>query len=62
MNSKEILEELKSFYDPSSIEGMKRSGINPNKVFGVKIPILRKMVKKNQNKSRFSTRIMGTRL
>jgi 3-methyladenine DNA glycosylase AlkD len=46
MNSEEILKELKSFYDPNSIEGMKRGGINPDKAFGVKIPILRKMAKK----------------
>ncbi|MHA2308476.1 MAG: DNA alkylation repair protein [Candidatus Heimdallarchaeaceae archaeon] len=46
MNREEILKELKSFHDPSSVEGMKRGGINPDKVFGVKIPILRKMAKK----------------
>lgn len=46
MNREEILEELRSFYDQNSIEGMKRGGINPNKAFGVKIPILRKMAKK----------------
>ena len=42
----EILDELKSFHDPDSVEGMKRGGINPDKAFGVKIPILRKMAKK----------------
>jgi 3-methyladenine DNA glycosylase AlkD len=46
MNQEEILKELKSFYDPKSIEGMKRGGINPEKAFGVKIPILRKMAKR----------------
>lgn len=46
MSVEEIIKELKSFYDPSSVEGMKRGGINPEKAFGVKIPILRKMAKK----------------
>ena len=46
MKLEEILEELKSFQDPDSVEGMKRGGINPDKAFGVKIPILRKMAKK----------------
>jgi 3-methyladenine DNA glycosylase AlkD len=46
MNLDEILEELKSCYDPDSVEGMQRGGINPDKAFGVKIPNIRKMAKK----------------
>ena len=52
MNREEILKELKSLHDPVSVEGMKRGGINPDKAFGVKIPVLRKMakrIKKNHN-------------
>ena len=46
MNKEEILKELKSLHDPVSMEGMKRGGINPDKAFGIKIPVLRKMAKK----------------
>jgi 3-methyladenine DNA glycosylase AlkD len=50
MELEEVLKELQSHYDPVSIEGMKRGGINPEKAFGVKIPILRKMAKKIKKK------------
>lgn len=46
MNLEEILNELKSQSNPANVEGMIRFGINPDKVFGVRIPILRKIAKK----------------
>ncbi|MFW9851862.1 MAG: DNA alkylation repair protein [Candidatus Thorarchaeota archaeon] len=46
MNIKEIIEEFENLYDPTSIEGMKRGGIDPEKAYGIKIPVLRKMAKK----------------
>ena len=46
MNLEEILNELKSQSNSANVEGMIRFGINPDKVFGVRIPILRKMAKK----------------
>ena len=46
MNLEEVLNELKSQSNPTNVEGMIRFGINPDKVFGVRIPILRKMAKK----------------
>lgn len=52
MKLDEVMKELESHRDSASIEGMKRGGINPDKAFGVKIPILRKMakrIKKNHN-------------
>ena len=46
MKLDEVMKEIESHYDSTSIEGMKRGGINPDKTFGVKIPVLRKMAKK----------------
>ena len=46
MNLEKVLNELKSQSNPTNVEGMIRFGINPDKVFGVRIPILRKMAKK----------------
>lgn len=40
-----ILKKLKSFGNPKNVAGMARFGINPKNTFGVKIPVLRKMVK-----------------
>jgi len=45
MKIKEIIEEFEKLHDPTSIEGMKRGGINPEKAYGIRIPILRKMAK-----------------
>ncbi len=46
MNIKDIIEEFENLYDPTSIEGMKKGGIDPEKAYGIKIPVLRKMAKK----------------
>ena len=46
MNIKEIINEFENLCDPASIEGMKRGGIDPEKTYGIKIPILRKIAKK----------------
>jgi 3-methyladenine DNA glycosylase AlkD len=43
----EVLEELESKKgSPEDIEGMARFGINPEKLYGIRIPVLRKMAKK----------------
>lgn len=52
MKLEEIVEELKSQSKPDDIEGMTRFGINPEKTYGIRIPVLRKMaknIKKNHN-------------
>ena len=46
MKLEEILEDLKSQSNPKDIEGMIRFGINPEKVYGTRIPVLRKRAKK----------------
>ena len=46
MKFDEVMKELESHHNPLSVEGMKKGGINPEKAFGVKIPVLRKMAKK----------------
>jgi 3-methyladenine DNA glycosylase AlkD len=40
-----ILNQLKSLGNPKDVEGMARFGINTNKTFGIKVPVLRKMAK-----------------
>ena len=45
MKSKEVLQKLKSLKDLDNTRGMAKYGINPDKTFGVKIPILRKIAK-----------------
>ncbi len=45
MDSKEILNKLKSLGDPKNVVGMARFGINPENTYGVSIPNLRKLAK-----------------
>ena len=45
MQYEDILKRLKSLSNPKAIEGMARFGITPEKVYGVSIPILRKMAR-----------------
>ena len=44
-NSKQILKRLKSLSNPKIVEGMARFGINPQKAYGITIPVLRKIAK-----------------
>ncbi|MEI7941744.1 MAG: DNA alkylation repair protein [Candidatus Riflemargulisbacteria bacterium] len=46
MNISQIIDELKKHSNPSQIAGMQRFGINPEKTFAVKVPILRDIAKK----------------
>ena len=45
MEYKEIIMELESLSNPDDVEGMARFGINPQKVFGVRMPELRRIAK-----------------
>ncbi len=45
MNSKQIIENLKSLSNPENVAGMARFGINPSNTLGVSIPTLRKIAK-----------------
>ena len=45
MQYEEIVRELESSSNPEDVAGMARFGINPQKVFGVRIPVLRKIAK-----------------
>jgi 3-methyladenine DNA glycosylase AlkD len=46
MELEEIIKELERLSNPEDIEGMSRFGINPQKVYGVRIPELRRIRKK----------------
>jgi len=45
MLAREIFKKLKSQANPENVEGMVRFGINPQKTYGIAIPVLRKMAK-----------------
>jgi len=52
MQLNQILKKLKSLSNPKAVAGMARFGINPEKTYGISIPVLRKMAKeigKNHN-------------
>jgi len=52
MQLNQILKKLKSLSNPEAVAGMARFGINPEKTYGISIPVLRKMAKeigKNHN-------------
>ncbi len=46
MQIEEIIKELESLSNPEDVKGMARFGINPQKVYGVRIPELRRMARK----------------
>lgn len=46
MDCAEILKRLKSLSNPKNVEGMARFGINPDRTYGVQIPVLRQIAKK----------------
>lgn len=46
MKFEEIINELESLSNPEDVGGMARFGINPEKVYGVRIPELRRMARK----------------
>ena len=45
MESKKVLGKLRFLENLDNIEGMSKYGITPDKTFGIKIPILRKLAK-----------------
>lgn len=45
MQSEEIINKIKSLYNPEAVAGMARFGINPNNNYGVSVAELRKMAK-----------------
>jgi 3-methyladenine DNA glycosylase AlkD len=45
MQSEEIINKIKSLYNPEAVAGMARFGINPDNNFGVSVTELRKMAK-----------------
>ncbi|MDO9044937.1 MAG: DNA alkylation repair protein [Methanobacteriaceae archaeon] len=46
MKFEEIIKELESLSNPEDVGGMSKFGINPEKVYGVRIPELRRMARK----------------
>jgi 3-methyladenine DNA glycosylase AlkD len=45
MQFEEIIKELESLSNPDDVQGMARFGIDPEKVYGVRIPVLRRIAK-----------------
>lgn len=45
MPAEEIVNRLKSLYNPANVEGMARFGINPQNTFGISMPVLRNIAK-----------------
>jgi len=52
MQHTEIIKKLKSLSDPKAVEGMAIFGITPKNNYGVSIPNLRKIGKRNINLNR----------
>lgn len=46
MEFEQIIRELESLSSPEDVKGMARFGINPKKVYGIRIPELRRIAKK----------------
>jgi 3-methyladenine DNA glycosylase AlkD len=42
---KALIKRLKSLFSPEAVAGMARFGINPKNMYGVSIPVLRRMAK-----------------
>jgi 3-methyladenine DNA glycosylase AlkD len=60
MTHKEILERLKVLGDPHAVDGMARYGIRPRKVYGVRIPVLRKLAKEIGPDHRLAGRLFSS--
>ncbi len=60
MEVKSIIEELKKLGDPVNLKGMGRYGINTDKAFGVKIPLLRQMAKTYKNDHSLALKLWET--
>ena len=60
MTHTEILRKLKSLSDPAAVEGMARYGIRPGKVYGVRIPVLRKLAKEIGADHRLAGRLFSS--
>lgn len=50
MTKKEIVQKLKTFYNPENIKGMARFGISSENTLGVPMPVLRNLAKKEIGK------------
>ena len=55
-----VLKELKSHADPEAAAGMARFGIRGAKIYGVKIPVLRKMAKGIGKNHKLAARLWKT--
>jgi 3-methyladenine DNA glycosylase AlkD len=60
MDHEEILEQLKSLFNPDAMAGMRRYGINTENTYGVSIPALRKMAKEIGKNHRLAQRLWSS--
>ena len=60
MTVKEIITILESQKNPRNIEGMSRFGINTKKAFGISIPVLRNLAKKNRKNHELAIKLWKT--
>ncbi|VVB59139.1 DNA alkylation repair enzyme [uncultured archaeon] len=58
----EILEKLKSLYNPKNVEGAARFGINSEGNYGVSIPVLRKMAREIGKNHEFAQELWACRV
>lgn len=57
MEFEEIINELQSLSNPEDVKGMARFGINPQKVYGVRIPELRRIARKTGKNHELAERL-----
>ncbi len=60
MEYDEIIRELEALSNPHEVEGMARFGINPQKVYAVRIPELRKIAKKAGKNHKLAVKLWET--
>lgn len=60
MTLREMIKEMKSYYNPRNIEGMTRYGINVEKAFGVPAPVLQRMAREIRGDHALAERLWAT--
>ncbi len=59
---KEILSYFKSLENPANVEGMKRFGITGEKIYGVNIPVIRKLAKELKYNHKLARELWDTKI
>ena len=59
---KEILSYFKSLENPANVEGMKRFGIVGEKIYGVNIPVIRRLAKELKYNHKLASELWKTKI